>query len=57
MIMENRFYCKYVDPAKTSAAKAHLAEGQFLFEEQILNTEKLSFYLAGSLRPTVSKKE
>jgi hypothetical protein len=41
----------------TLAADAHLAEGQFLHEEQTLNKEKSLIYRAGTRRPTISKKE
>jgi hypothetical protein len=41
----------------TLAAEAHLAEGQFLLEEQTLNTEKSLIYRTGTRRPTVSKTE
>jgi hypothetical protein len=41
----------------TLAADAHLAEGQFLHDEQTLNRAKLLIYRAGTLRPTISKTE
>jgi hypothetical protein len=41
----------------TLAAEAHLAEGQFLLEEQTLNIEKPLIYRTGTRRPTVSKTE
>jgi hypothetical protein len=41
----------------TSAADAHLTEGQFLHEEQILNNVKSLIYRAGIRRPTISKTE
>jgi hypothetical protein len=41
----------------TLAADAHLAEGQFLFEEQTLNNAKSLIYRAGTRRPTISKTE
>jgi hypothetical protein len=43
----------------TLAAEAHLAEGQFLLEEQTLNIEKslIRVYRTGTRRPTVSKTE
>jgi hypothetical protein len=37
----------------TLATEVHLAEGQFLLEEQ----ETFNVYLAGTLRPTISKRE
>jgi hypothetical protein len=42
---------------QTLAAEAHLAEGQFLLEEQTLNIEKSLIYRTGTRRPTVSKTE
>jgi hypothetical protein len=42
---------------RTLAADAHLAEGQFLLEEQTLNIEKSLIYRTGTRRPTVSKTE
>jgi hypothetical protein len=39
------------------AAEAHLTEGQFLPDEQILNTEKSLIYRAGTRKPTVSEME
>jgi hypothetical protein len=39
------------------AAAAHLAEGQFLVEEQTLNNSKSLIYRAGTWRPTISKTE
>jgi hypothetical protein len=41
----------------TLAADAHLAEGQFLFEEQTLNDAKSLMYRAATRRPTISKTE
>jgi hypothetical protein len=41
----------------TLAADAHLAEGQFLIEEQILNNAKSLIYQAGIRRTTISKTE
>jgi hypothetical protein len=41
----------------TLAAEAHLAEGQFLLEEQTLNIEKSLIYRRGTRRPAVSKTE
>jgi hypothetical protein len=41
----------------TLAADAHLAEGQFLHEEQTLNNAKSLIYQAGTRRPTISKTE
>jgi hypothetical protein len=41
----------------TLAADAHLAERQFLDEEQILNNAKSLIYRAGTRRPTISKTE
>jgi hypothetical protein len=35
----------------------HLAEGQFLLEEQTLNNAKSLIYRAGTRRPTISKTE
>jgi hypothetical protein len=42
---------------QTLAADAHLAEGQFLHEEQTLNKAKSLMYPAGTRRSTVSKTE
>jgi hypothetical protein len=39
----------------TLAAEAHLAEGQYLLEEQKLNKVKSLMYRAGTHRPTISK--
>jgi hypothetical protein len=36
---------------------AHLAEGQFLVEEQTLNNAKSLIYRAGTRRPTISRTE
>jgi hypothetical protein len=41
----------------TLAADAHLAEGQFLHNEQKLNNAKSLLYRAGTRRPTISKAE
>jgi hypothetical protein len=41
----------------TLAADAHLAEGQFLQEEQTLNNAKSLIYRAGTRRPTIFKTE
>jgi hypothetical protein len=41
----------------TLAADAHLAEGQFLDEEQTLNNAKSLIYRAGTRRQTISKTE
>jgi hypothetical protein len=41
----------------TLAAEAHLAEGQYLLEEQTLNKVKSLIYRAGTRRPTISKTE
>jgi hypothetical protein len=41
----------------TLAADAHLAEGQFLHEEQTLNKAKSLMYRAGTRSPTISKTE
>jgi hypothetical protein len=41
----------------TIAADALLTEGQFLHEEQILNTAKSLIYRAGPRRPTIFKTE
>jgi hypothetical protein len=41
----------------TLAAEAHLAEGQFLLEEQTLNIEKSLIYRTGTRKPTVSKTD
>jgi hypothetical protein len=41
----------------TLAVDAHLAEGQFSHEEQILNNAKSLIYRAGTRRPTVSETE
>jgi hypothetical protein len=42
---------------QTLAADAHLAEGQFLHEEQTFNNAKSLIYRAGTRRPTISKTE
>jgi hypothetical protein len=39
----------------TLASVAHLAEGQFLDEEQTLNNAKSLIYRAGTRRPTISR--
>jgi hypothetical protein len=39
----------------TLAAEAHLAEGQFLLEEQTLNKAKSLMYRAGTRRPAISR--
>jgi hypothetical protein len=39
----------------TLAADAHLAEGQFLLEEQTLNKAKSLIYEAGTRRTAISK--
>jgi hypothetical protein len=41
----------------TSAAEAHLAEGQFLLEEQTFNKAKSLIYREGTRRPANSKTE
>jgi hypothetical protein len=41
----------------TLAADAHVAEGQFLHEEQTLNNAESLIYRAGTRRPTISKTE
>jgi hypothetical protein len=41
----------------TSAAEAHLAEGQFLLQKQTLNKAKSLMYRAGTRRPAISKTE
>jgi hypothetical protein len=41
----------------TLTADAHLAEGQFLHEEQTLNYAKSLIYRAVTRRPTISKIE
>jgi hypothetical protein len=43
--------------SQTLAADAHLAEGQFLLEEQTLNNTKSLIYRAGTRRPAISKTE
>jgi hypothetical protein len=57
MIKVNLSGSEYVNvPAKTTlAADAHLAEGQFLLEEETLNNAKSLIYRAGTRRPTISK--
>jgi hypothetical protein len=58
MIKRNSFGSKYIKIMQTTfAAEAHLAEGQFLLEEQALNIQKSLIYRAGTLRPAVSKRE
>jgi hypothetical protein len=44
-------------PQTTLAADAHLAEGQFLLEDQTLNKAKSLMYRAGTRRPTIFKTE
>jgi hypothetical protein len=44
-------------PQTTLAAEAHLAERQFLLEEQTLNIDKSLIYREGTRRLTVSKTE
>jgi hypothetical protein len=44
-------------PQTTLAADAHLAERQFLHEEQTLNNAKSLIYRAGTRRPIISKTE
>jgi hypothetical protein len=39
------------------ANDSHLAEGQFLNEEQTLNNAKSLIYRAGTQRPTISKMD
>jgi hypothetical protein len=41
----------------TLAAEAHLAEGQYLLEEQTLNKAKSLMYRAVTQIPTISKTE
>jgi hypothetical protein len=41
----------------TVAAEAHLAEGQYLLEEQTLNKAKSLMYGAETRRPTVARNE
>jgi hypothetical protein len=41
----------------TLAADAHLAEGQYLLEQQTLNNAKSLIYQAATQRPTISKTE
>jgi hypothetical protein len=41
----------------TLAADAHLAEGQFVHEEQTLNNAKSLIYQAGTRRQTIFKPE
>jgi hypothetical protein len=52
MIMKNSFGSASL--LSTLTAKAHLAEGQFLLEEQTLSSAKPLLYKAGTRRPTVS---
>jgi hypothetical protein len=54
MFQRQCFCSKYVS---TLAAEAHLAEGQFLLEEQTLNIEKSLIYQTGTRRPKVAKTE
>jgi hypothetical protein len=42
---------------KISAADEHVAEGQFLHEEQALNNAKSLIYRIGTRRSTISKTE
>jgi hypothetical protein len=44
-------------PPTTSAAEAHLAEEEFVLEEQTLNKKNSLIDRAGTRRPTVSKIE
>jgi hypothetical protein len=49
---------EYVNVSSTTlAADAHLAEGQFLHEEQTLNNARSLIYQAGTRRLTISKTE
>jgi hypothetical protein len=58
MINANVSGSEYVNVlATTLAADAHLAERQFLLEEQTLNIAKSLVYRAGSRRPAISKTE
>jgi hypothetical protein len=58
MTEENVPGSEYVNvPANKKAAEAHLAEGQFLLEEQTLNKAKSLMYRAGTRRRTISKTE
>jgi hypothetical protein len=41
----------------TLAAEAHLAEGQFVLEEQKLNKAKSLMYREGTRKPAISKTE
>jgi hypothetical protein len=41
----------------TLTSDAHLAQGQFLLEEQTLNKVKSLIYRAGTRRTTISKTE
>jgi hypothetical protein len=41
----------------TLAAGTHLAQGQFVHKEQVLNNAKSLLYRAGTRRPTISKTE
>jgi hypothetical protein len=58
MIKRNSFVSKYINFLTNSiTAEAHLAERQFLLEEQTLNIENSVVYRARSRRPTVSRQE
>jgi hypothetical protein len=59
VIKEKRVGSKYMSISlqTTLAAEAHLAEGQYLLEEQTLNKVKSLMYRAGTRRPTISKTE
>jgi hypothetical protein len=56
--MRNGFGSKHVNiPTSNLTAEFHLAGGHFLLKEQTLNKDISQIYLAGTRRPTVSKRE
>jgi hypothetical protein len=55
MIMKNSFGLAFLLSSLT--AEAHLVEGQFLLEEQTLNSVKCLIYRAGTRGPAVSNTE
>jgi hypothetical protein len=58
MIKENSFGSNISATLQaTLATDAHVAEGQFLHEEQTLNNAKSLIYRAGTRRPAVSKTQ
>jgi hypothetical protein len=57
MIKRSSFGSKYTMSQQTTlAAEAHLAEGQFLLEEETLNIENSLIHESRNQRPLVSKR-